>query len=200
MNPRVSELLDRIKQIENEIEVELQRRRVELHANFAHRRIRFESEVIEQQRHFKTGILKYLLNAELRNVASAPFIYAVLLPLLALDLAVFIYQYICFPLYGIARVRRREHLLFDRSHLAYLNLIEKINCAYCAYASGLISYVKEVIGRTEQYWCPIKHARRIHHAHANYRDFVDFGDAEGYRRELQSLRAALAQIDADDAR
>jgi hypothetical protein len=200
MNPRVSELLDRIKQIENEIEVELQRRRVELHANFAHRRIRFESEVIEQQRHFKTGILKYLLNAELRNVASAPFIYAVLLPLLALDLAVFIYQYICFPLYGIARVRRREHLLFDRSHLAYLNLIEKINCAYCAYASGLISYVTEVIGRTEQYWCPIKHARRIHHAHANYRDFVDFGDAEGYRRELQSLRAALAQIDADDAR
>lgn len=198
MNPRVSELLDRIRQIENEIELELQRRRVELHANFEHHRVHFENEVLEQQRRFKTGVLKYLLDADLRNLASAPFIYAVFIPLLALDLAVFVYQYICFPLYGIARVRRRDHLLFDRSHLAYLNLIEKVNCAYCSYASGLISYVKEVLGRTEQYWCPIKHSRRIHQAHANYRDFVDFGDAEAYRRELQSLRDALAQLDAAD--
>lgn len=103
-------------------------------------------------------------------------------------------EFICFPLYGIPRVRRRDHLVFDRAHLAYLNIIEKINCAYCSYANGLASYVKEIVGRTEQYWCPIKHARRVLQAHPYYSGFADFGDAEAYRRELANLRRELAKL------
>lgn len=79
--------------------------------------------------------------------------------------------------------------------LAYLNIIEKFNCTYCSYANGLSAYVKEIVGRTEQYWCPIKHARRILHAHPHYADFVDFGDAEAYRRELDILRRKLVGLD-----
>jgi hypothetical protein len=55
--------------------------------------------------------------------------------------------------------------VFDRYHLAYLNVLEKLNCAY---ANGLIAYVREIAGRTEQYWCPIKHARRVIGAHSHY--------------------------------
>lgn len=69
--------------------------------------------------------------------------------------------------------------------LAYLNQIEKFNCAYCAYANGLATYFKRVAGMTEQYWCPVKHARRILEAHANYDRFADYGDAAGYRQELE---------------
>ena len=194
MNPRIGELLARIRQIEEEIEQEFKRRRAELHADFENQRVRFEREVLEQQRRFRMGLLKYVLDAEWRNVITAPIIYAVIFPLLLVDILVTAYQYVCFPIYGIPRVSRRDYLVFDRAFLAYLNLIEKINCAYCSYANGLASYVKEVAGRTEQYWCPIKHARRVLQAHPYYGGFVDYGDAEAYRDELQNLRAELAQL------
>ena len=195
MNPRIQELLDRIARIEDELEAELQRRRTELHADFEQRRVRFEAEVLAQQRRFRTGLLRYLGEAELRNVVTAPIIYAVFLPMLLLDLAVTVYQWTCFPLYRIPRVRRRDYLVFDRSHLAYLNLVEKFNCAYCSYGNGLIAYMREVFARTEQYWCPIKHARRLLQAHPYYAGFVDYGDAESYRGELSRLRAALAELE-----
>lgn len=198
MNPKIGELLERISQLEEEIEQELKRRRAELHADFENRRIRFEREVLEQQRRFKAGLLAYVFGAELRHAASAPVIYALVFPLLLLDLSVSLYQYICFPLYRIPLVKRRDHFIFDRTHLGYLNLLEKLNCAYCSYGNGLASYLREIVGRTEQYWCPIKHSRRVMQAHPYYDGFADFGDAEAYRSELQNLRAALARLDAAD--
>jgi len=57
--------------------------------------------------------------------------------------------------------------------------------------NGLLAYVTEVAARTEQYWCPIKHARRVAGAHRHYPDFVDFGDAEAYLTRQEALRAAL---------
>jgi hypothetical protein len=35
-------------------------------------------------------------------------------------------------------------------------------------------------------------------AHPYYGGFVDYGDAEGYRRELQTLRTKLARLNATD--
>ena len=90
--------------------------------------------------------------------------------------------------------------MIDRQHLAYLNAIEKINCMYCGYANGVLAYVREVAARTEQYWCPIRHAGRARGAHAHYREFVEYGDAEGYKRQLPVLRAELKQgQDANDS-
>ena len=69
-----------------------------------------------------------------------------------------------------------------------MNALEKLNCAYCSYANGLIAYVREIAGRTEQYWCPIKHARRVIGAHPGYAAFMDYGDADGYRKWLEQLQ------------
>ena len=74
-------------------------------------------------------------------------------------------------------------------HLAYLNALEKLNCAYCSYANGVIAFTREVAGRTERYWCPIKHARRVLGAHPHYSEFVDYGDAEAFRRDAAALAA-----------
>jgi hypothetical protein len=63
-----------------------------------------------------------------------------------------------------------------------LNALEKLNCVYCSYANGLIAYVREIAGRTEQYWCPIKHARRVIGAHPHYAQFQDYGDAAAFRK------------------
>ncbi len=195
MNPKISELLDRIQHMEQEIELEMKRKRAELQADFEETRVRFEHEVLEQQRRFKTGLWSYVFSAKLSTALTAPIIYAVFFPMVLLDVAVTLYQIICFPVYGIARVKRSDYFVFDRSHLAYLNLLEKFNCAYCSYGNGLMAYSREVVARTEQYWCPIKHARKIMAAHPYYTGFVDFGDAEGYQRELKELRSELANLD-----
>ena len=126
-------------------------------------------------------------------VLTAPVIYALIFPLILLDLFVSIYQAVCFPVYGIPKVRRGDYLVFDRYHLAYLNALEKLNCAYCAYANGLIAYVREIAGRTEQYWCPIKHARRVIRAHPRYATFEDYGDADGYRKRQEQLQKDRAK-------
>ena len=196
MHPDVNELLRHIQALEDAIEQELRHRREELHADFGHRAVQFEAAVAAQQKRFKAGLLHYVLTAELRHVVTIPMIFALLFPMLLLDAMVCLYQLLCFPLYGIARVRRRNYGSTDRSHLPYLNLVEQINCAYCSYANGLAAFFREVAGRTEQYWCPIKHARRLAQPHGHYREFADFGDGEGYRRELQALRQALQKPDA----
>ena len=101
------------------------------------------------------------------------------------------FQAICFPIYKIPKVRRRDYLVFDRHHLAYLNIIEKFNCAYCSYANGAIAFVREVASRTEVYWCPIKHARRILGPHPHYEGCADFGDAEGFRGKLKEMKGGV---------
>lgn len=194
MNEKVAELVERIRKLEDEIESEVARRRAELHADFEARKIRFEREVVAQQRRFKEGLAGYILGARPLVALSAPVIYGVFVALVLLDLAVCLYQAICFPIYGIPKVRRRDYFVLDRAHLAYLNALEKINCAYCSYGNGLIAFVREVVARTEAYWCPIKHARRILDAHPYYNAFTDFGDAESYRGELDRLREELSKL------
>jgi hypothetical protein len=194
MNPKISELLARIQHMEQEIEHEMKRRRAELQADFEETRVRFEQEVLEQQRRFKTGVLAYLLTANWLTLLTAPVIYALIVPIFFLDLSITVYQHICFRAYGLPRVKRGNYFVFDRAHLAYLNLIEKVNCAYCSYGNGVMAYGREVVARTEQYWCPIKHARKIMTAHPYYTGFVDFGDAQSYKDELENLRTELAKI------
>ena len=145
----------------------------------------------EAHRRLRQNIPSFIREGNVLSLLTAPVIYSLLLPFVLLDLWVTLYQSICFPIYGIAPVPRRRYFTIDRHKLAYLNGIEKMNCTFCSYANGLIAYVREVASRTEQYWCPIKHARAIPSPHQRYRGFLDFGDARGYRRELPALRRAL---------
>ena len=48
--------------------------------------------------------------------------------------------------------------------------------------------MREVAARTEIYWCPIKHARRVLGPHSYYQGFTDFGDAEGLRKKLEQIK------------
>lgn len=199
MNAQIQAFLERIQQLEWSIEQEAKNRRQQWQADFEGHKVRFDKEVLAQQKRFKEGWLSYVLTAHWRHVLCVPFIYPVLVPLLLLDAFITLYQSVCFPLLGISRVRRSAFFVYDRTHLAYLNGLEKINCAYCAYANGLMAYGREVVALTEQYWCPIKHAGRRMQAHAYYEGFADFGDAEHYRAELARLREELRQMGSETA-
>ncbi len=200
MNPKVSDILQRIRALEAELETELGSRREALHVRLEHHKVRFEREIRERHKRLKTGLLRYISQAEFRNLVSAPVIYSMVVPLVIVDVFVTLYQWLCFPLYRIDHVRRSDYMAFDRHHLAYLNAIEKFNCTYCSYANGLAAYVKEIIARTEQYWCPIRHARRLLETHSHYSQFVDYGDANAYRQELKQLRQALSKTEHDESK
>jgi hypothetical protein len=191
MNERISSLVQRIKALEEDLEVELARHRIELNFVVHEGKIRFEQVMIARHRAARTGLARYVLRSRPLMLLTAPLIYSLIVPFVLLDAFVSLYQAVCFRVYGVARVRRRDYFVFDRGHLAYLNAIEKLNCLYCSYANGLIGYVREVSSRTEQYWCPIKHARRVISAHEHYAGFLDYGDAEAYRRDLSALRREL---------
>lgn len=133
-------------------------------------------------------MLVYFRDSPIKSIVSAPIIWSCILPALIMDLIVSLYHAVCFPIYGIPKVKRSNYIVFDRQYLQYLNIIEKINCAYCSYFNGLIAYIQEIAARTEQYWCPIKHARRISALHSRYQKFLSYGDAEVYRTQIEIVR------------
>ncbi len=184
MKEHLEELLLRIRALQDEVEEEYGKAL----RDFQERRARLADEFLRQQRRYKIGLLRFLLRTRLLVALTSPIIYAGWIPFLLMDLFVTIYQTTCFPVYRIPRVRRRDYLVFDREDLPYLNLIERLNCFYCSYANGVAAYAREVAARTEQYWCPIKHARRLRTAHERYPRFFDYGDAEAFRQGLARLR------------
>jgi len=142
-------------------------------------------------REHRAGLWRYVLGADIATLLTAPLIYSMLVPFLLLDAWVTAYQAICFRAWGIRRVRRRDYFAIDRHKLPYLNAIERVHCLYCSYANGLSAYVREISARTEQYWCPIRHARRVRGAHARYEGFAGYGDGRAYRQKLPLFRASL---------
>lgn len=185
----ISHLAGSIRSLERQLELALARRRVELNYEVRDGIVRFEDVVVAKHRLLKARLLKYIIGARLAMIVAAPVIYSLIIPIALLDVFVAVYQTACFPVCGIPRVRRSDYMVFDRAQLAYLNAIEKLNCMYCSYAIGVFAHVREVASRTEEYWCPIKHARRVLGVHGRYGRFVDYGDGDAYRLELERLRA-----------
>ena len=193
MNKHIDELLARIDALQSELEEEYRKTREE----WAQKKEELAGEFLRQQRRYKVGLFRFLIRSRLLVILSAPVIYAGWIPFILMDLFVTVYQSICFPIYRIPKVRRAEYIVFDREDLPYLNLIEKFNCFYCSYGNGVAAYTREVSARTEQYWCPIKHARRVKAAHDRYPQFFDCGDAEAYRQGLNRLRRQYRDDAAD---
>jgi hypothetical protein len=191
MASHLAALMEKMRSVEAEIEAELARRREEMRFRFEKRRIVFEREVVRIHQAIRTHAARYFIEANPLIVLTAPVIYSLIVPIALADILVMAYQAICFPIYKIPKVRRRDYLVFDRHHLAYLNIIEKINCAYCSYCNGAIAFVREVAARTEVYWCPIKHARRVLGPHPHYQGFADFGDAEGFREKVDQMKDGI---------
>ena len=191
MTKDIAALIERITALEAEVEAIIEARRDALRVRIAGGKPHFEPEPLRRHRLSRIHWWRYVRSARPLVLLTAPVIYALIVPLVALDLFFTVYQAVCFPVYGIGRARRGDYLVIDRAKLGYLNGIEKFNCLYCSYANGLIAYVQEIAGRTELYWCPIKHSQRLKATHGHYDQFVDYGDAENYQRELAALRAAL---------
>lgn len=191
MNDRIRQLLDQMAALDQELRKAAQEQEATLLYQVRGKKVEFEESIRQTHRRLKSGFLHWLVTYRPQNLITGPIIYSMIFPMLILDLCVSFYQATCFPIYRIAKVRRGDYIVFDRQQLEYLNFIEKVHCTYCAYGNGLMAYVSEILARTEEYFCPIKHARKLAATHARYANFLDYGEAEDYEGKLEKIRTRM---------
>lgn len=191
MTDRLEALRARLSEARDALEDEIDARRDAIRYRVEGARVVFDRDVRAAHRAARERLGDFLRRTRPMVVLTAPVIYALIVPIALLDLFVTVYVALCFPVYGIARVRRRDHVAIDRHKLGYLNALQKLNCVYCGYGNGVLSYAREVASRTEAYWCPIKHARRMADPHDRMAGFADYGDAAAFQGETERQRAKL---------
>lgn len=92
-----------------------------------------------------------------RHIIYTPIVYLFIIPLIITDIFLTLYINLGLPLLKIKKPKRKNYIKIDRHKIKKLKPIQKINCAYCGYANGLIMYLQKTTAITEKYWCPIKH-------------------------------------------
>lgn len=193
MNERITSLLTQMAALEDELRTALHEQESRMFFQIKGRRVEFERSVREAHAKLKKNFFRWLVTNRPQNLITGPIIYGMVVPLLMLDFLVSFYQWACFPIYGIAKVRRADYIVFDRHHLGYLNFIEKFHCTYCEYGNGLMGFMAEILARTEEYFCPIKHAHKVLGTHGRYRRFLSYGDAADYEKRLEEFRVGLGK-------
>ncbi|WP_417273307.1 hypothetical protein [Celeribacter halophilus] len=188
MNSTVEKLRESLRELQGQLEKEGLEARKRFQYRFSNGRVVFEEEARKRGRRLRVRWSVFLRRARPWEIVTAPVIYSLIIPFVLLDIFVTIYQRICFPVYGIPKVDRKTYIAVDRHKLTYLNFMQKLNCLYCGYCNGLLSYVREVAGRTEYYWCPIKHARVMPDRHEKYQHFLEFGDAESWDKHFHTMK------------
>lgn len=191
MDQRIRELLNQITSLEEELRSALHEKETRLFYQVNGKRVEFTGTIRAAHRQLKMNVFRWIVVDRPQNFITGPIIYGMIFPLALLDLCVTLYQAICFPIYKIAKVRRTDYIVTDRKQLQYLNFVERFHCTYCEYANGLLAYATEIVARTEQYFCPIKHARKILGSHARYERFLAYGEADDYHVKLEEFHLAL---------
>jgi len=197
MKDELDSLLQKLQQLEKQILLALKQKEAAFFYQVRQGKVRFSEEALVRHRRLIKHFARFMRDSYIPTVLTMPVIWACLVPMVMLDVMMSVYQFVCFPIYGIPKVRRRDYIMLDRHRLAYLNWVEKLNCDYCSYANGVLAWASEIGGRTEQYWCPIKHALRMKSMHSRYRMFLDYGDAEHYREQIEAVRRSFEDITAD---
>jgi len=190
----LEEIIGDIRELEQELLEELQNKQEEYFYIIKGKRIEFEEETRRYHKTLAKKLGRYFAEAQLLHILTAPVIYLCIFPALLMDIMVTIYQAICFRAYSIPRVDRDDYIVLDRHNLQYLNPVEKLNCLYCSYFNGLIAYVQEIAARTEQYWCPIKHARKLAAIHSRYHKFIEYGDSAAFQDRLEEVRRDITDL------
>ena len=189
MNSRIKKIIDKIDLLNESLKTEYDKLADKYGFSVKKRKVIFLKKIRQKNRLFRIPAWKYVFPKNFRHLLSMPFIYVMIVPLVILDLFIIVYNWIALPLYRIPIVKRKDHFIYDRRFLDYLNIIEKINCLYCSYANGLISYATEIAARTERYWCPIKASRKPKTHHGWYNDFADYGNPEEWKEKINQESA-----------
>lgn len=194
MNDNIAKILAQMAALEDELRTALHEQESNMFFIIKGKRVEFESTIKAAHRKLKKNFFRWLVTNRPQNLITGPIIYSMIVPMVMFDLCVSFYQFACFPIYGITKVKRSDYMVFDRHQLGYLNFIEKFHCTYCEYGNGLMGYMSEILARTEEYFCPIKHAHKILGTHNRYNRFLAYGDAADYEAKLEAYRIGLGKV------
>ncbi len=188
MSDKIKSLIQDIEDLKDRLKEEIDLNESHIAYDIRQGRILFDDDRLKKQKQKVVHFFNYLREAPLLHVLSAPIVYAMLLPAIILDVMLFIYQQVIFRIYKFKFIKRSDYIVFDRQYLGYLNIIEKINCMYCSYFNGLINYTAAIAAKSEFYFCPIKHAKKVAYTHRHYYDYMAYGDDENYQEKLEKLQ------------
>ncbi|MEO7399959.1 MAG: hypothetical protein ABIV07_04210 [Polaromonas sp.] len=103
MNERISQILAQMAALENDLRSAVQDQESKMFFQIRGKRVEFESSVKAAHRKLKTNFFRWLVTNRPQNLITGPIIYAMIIPLMMLDLCVSFYQWSCFPIYGVTR-------------------------------------------------------------------------------------------------
>ena len=126
------------------------------------------------------GLIALIKRSRPINLITGPIIYGMIFPIIFLDFCISLYQWSCFPIYGMQKLSRNDFIIFDRQELRYLDWISKFHCTYCAYGVGVITFASQVINVTEAYFCPIKHHSKTVDKNNKKFKFLEFEEPENF--------------------
>ncbi len=184
---KVQGIIEEIKNLEKELLLEIQKKEADFFYTIKKKKVYFDKETKKRHKQLSTKIHTYLLESSPWSIIVVPVIWFCIVPAVFMDLVISFYQLICFTAYDIPKVKRKDYIVIDHHSLCYLNVIEKFNCIYCSYFNGLIAYVQEIVARTEQHWCPIKHARKLSTIHSRYHKYLEYGDHEEFKNRFDEI-------------
>ena len=188
MNDKIRELIEEIEEMKVKLGEEIDAQESAIAYEIQNGYVKFEKDVLQKQKENMKNLFAYFREVPLIHFLTAPLIYGMIVPALFLDGILFIYQQVVFRVFKFKLIQRSDYIVYDRHYLAYLNPVEKLNCLYCSYFNGLMQYAAAIASRTEFYFCPIKHAKKIVYDHAHYQAYLAYGDEENYHEKLKELR------------
>jgi len=188
MQNNIQDIVTEIEKLKEKLKKEIAEQEEHIAYEIHHGRVHFSDETLKNQKEKITHLFKFLKDAPILHILSAPIVYMMIVPAVILDVFLFIYVAVIFPIYKFPKIKRSEYIVFDRHYLGYLNFIEKLNCLYCSYFNGLMNYTAAVAARSELYFCPIKHAKKIAYTHEHYYDFIPYSDVSDYQNKLKECQ------------
>ena len=108
MNEKINLLLEKMAALENELQEAVHQQESRVFFQIKGKRVEFEQSVKQAHRKLKTSLFRWLVTNRPQNLITGPIIYAMVFPLMMLDFFVSLYQFTCFPIYGINKVRRKK--------------------------------------------------------------------------------------------
>lgn len=108
MNKNLEVLLGQIKDIELEVQNEIEKKEKLFGYQIKKGKAHFTAKVRAQHKLLATTLYKYLRHSKLFSVLTAPVIWFCVIPVLLMHLVAKVYQSICFPIYGIPKVNPKD--------------------------------------------------------------------------------------------
>lgn len=188
MNDKINKMIEEIEEMKEKLVEEILQQEEEALYEIKNGYVKFEKEVLQKQKENMKNLSKWFADIPLSHLLSSPLVYAMVIPAVFLDMMLFVYVRVVAKAFKFKFPKRADFIVFDRQYLGYLNIIEKLNCMYCSYFNGLMAYALAVANRTELYFCPIKHAKKITYEQKYYAKYLCYGDEENYQDKLKKIR------------